>query len=91
MKLFSLLLKLVLFVWKFQNHTVTDNITYNIIQVNTGMLLLDGEKEALEGSKTVYFPLFPERSYKEGSAAQIHFRLAESQFYRLLSGEGHSA
>lgn len=54
------------------------------------MLLVEGEKEALEGKTTVYFPLFPERVYKEGSAAQIHFRLAESQFYRLLSGEAHT-
>ncbi|XP_052800708.1 uncharacterized protein LOC128231656 [Mya arenaria] len=55
-------------------------------QVTTGFLLMEGEKEALEGSDVKYFELFPERSYKEGSAAQMHFRLAESQFYRLLSG-----
>ena len=48
--------------------------------------MLDGEREALAGSKIKYFPLIPERQYKEGSAAQVHFRLAESQFYRLLSG-----
>ena len=47
---------------------------------------MDGEKDALEGKTTVYFDLFAERAYKEGSAAQMHFRLAESQFYRLLSG-----
>ena len=51
------------------------------------MLLVDGEKEALEGKQTVYFPLYAERSYKEGSADQTHFRLAESQFYRLLVGQ----
>lgn len=50
------------------------------------MLLVDGEKEALDGDKVVYFDLQAERAYKEGSADQIHFRLAESQFYRLLSG-----
>ncbi|XP_021350786.1 uncharacterized protein LOC110448723 isoform X2 [Mizuhopecten yessoensis] len=55
-------------------------------QVSTGLLLVEGEKEALEGKKTVYFTLQAERSYKEGSADQTHFRLAESQFYRLLSG-----
>lgn len=38
----------------------------------------------MESDKLVYFPLFAERDYKEGSAAQIHFRLAESQFYRLV-------
>ncbi|XP_067650642.1 uncharacterized protein [Haliotis asinina] len=54
-------------------------------QVSTGLLLVDGEKEAMKGDKTVYFPLAAERAYKEGSAAQTHFRLAESQFYRLLT------
>lgn len=54
--------------------------------MNTGTLLVDGEKEALDGTTTKYFPLVAERSYKEGSADQVHFRLAESQFYRLLSG-----
>jgi aprataxin and PNK-like factor len=52
------------------------------------MLLMEGEKEAMDGNKIVYFDLFPERNYKEGSAAQTHFRLAESQFYRLISGTG---
>ncbi|XP_041366331.1 uncharacterized protein LOC121381203 [Gigantopelta aegis] len=55
-------------------------------QVNRGLLLVEGEEAALEGDKTVYFTLEAERVYKEGSAAQIHFRLAESQFYRLTSG-----
>ncbi|XP_033761484.1 uncharacterized protein LOC117343249 [Pecten maximus] len=60
-------------------------------QVSTGLLLVEGEKEALEGSKTVHFSLQAERAYKEGSADQTHFRLAESQFYRLLSGPGASS
>ncbi len=62
---------------------------------------MEGEEEILKGTKTKYFELFPERSYKQGksflwnfmiwfvsigSAAEVHFRLAESQFYRLLSG-----
>ena len=64
---------------------------------------MEGEEEVLKGTKTKYFELFPERSYKQGksmnifsiysmeidligSAADVHFRLAESQFYRLLSG-----
>ncbi|KAL4222664.1 hypothetical protein ACF0H5_018705 [Mactra antiquata] len=55
-------------------------------QVTTGMLLMEGEKEVLEGTEVKYFELKPERTYKEGSAAQTHFRLAESQFYRLLAG-----
>ncbi|XP_050418622.2 uncharacterized protein LOC126831981 [Patella vulgata] len=55
-------------------------------QVNTGLLLVEGEEEALKGDKMKIFTLEAERAYKEGSAAQIHFRLAESQFYRLLSG-----
>ncbi|XP_076460800.1 uncharacterized protein LOC143293605 [Babylonia areolata] len=56
-------------------------------ELSKGMLMVDGEKEALEKKETAYFTLLPERHYKEGSADQIHFRLAESQFYRLLSGE----
>jgi hypothetical protein len=31
------------------------------------MLLMEGEKEAMDGNKIVYFDLFPERNYKEGS------------------------
>nr|KAI8728513.1 CAunnamed protein product [Biomphalaria glabrata] len=56
-------------------------------QLNNGLLMLEGEKEALSKDTTTYFPLYPERAYKEGSASQIHFRLAESQFYRLLTGD----
>jgi aprataxin and PNK-like factor len=37
---------------------------------------IEGELEALEKDEVVYFPLFAEREYKAGSAAQIHFRLA---------------
>ncbi|XP_078382045.1 uncharacterized protein LOC144664717 [Oculina patagonica] len=53
-------------------------------QLERGHLMVDGEKEALEKDDLCYFPLFAEREYKEGSAAQMHFRLAESQFYRLV-------
>ncbi|KAH9515167.1 hypothetical protein Btru_019414 [Bulinus truncatus] len=56
-------------------------------QLNNGLLMLDGEQEALNKDTTTYFSLYPERAYKEGSASQIHFRLAESQFYRLLTGD----
>ena len=51
---------------------------------------MDGEKEALEGDEVKYFPLYAERGFREGSADQAHFRLAESQFYRLISGMGQS-
>ncbi len=56
-------------------------------QVNKGTLLVEGEEKALKGDKVKFFPLVAERSYKEGSAAQVHFRLAESQFYRLVTGQ----
>ncbi len=56
-------------------------------QVNTGTLLIDGEEKALKGDQVKFFSLVAERSYKEGSAAQVHFRLAESQFYRLVTGQ----
>ena len=59
-----------------------------LMQISKGGLLMKGEKEALEGNKVVYFDLYPKRSYSEGSAAETHFRLAESQFYRLTSGQG---
>lgn len=55
-------------------------------EVAAGLLLMEGEQEALDGDTIKYFDLFAERDYKEGSAAQTHFRLAESQFYRLLVG-----
>ena len=61
---------------------------YLCYQVNRGLMLVEGEEEVLKGTKTEYFALFPERDYIEGSADQTHFRLAESQFYRLLSGNG---
>ncbi|CAF2070307.1 unnamed protein product [Rotaria magnacalcarata] len=55
-------------------------------KVSEGVVLMEGEDEVLKGSKVKYFEIFPERNYKQGSAAELHFRLAESQFYRLLSG-----
>ncbi|CAF2086879.1 unnamed protein product [Rotaria magnacalcarata] len=55
-------------------------------KIAEGALLMEGEEETLKGTTVKYFELFPERSYKQGSAAEVHFRLAESQFYRLLSG-----
>ena len=61
-----------------------------VLQVSSGQFLVEGEKEALEGKDTVYFTLTAERNHKEGSAEQTHFRLAESQFYRLLSGPNKS-
>ena len=60
-------------------------------QVNKGIGFVDGEEKALSGDKTAYFTLQAERDFKEGSAAQLHFRLAESQFYRLLSGSDSDA
>ena len=62
-----------------------------VLQVSSGQFLVEGEKEALEGKDTVYFTLTAERNHKEGSAEQTHFRLAESQFYRLLSGTNNKS
>ena len=45
-------------------------------QLERGQLMIEGEKEALDKDDLCYFPLFAEREYKEGSAAQMHFRLA---------------
>ena len=49
---------------------------------------MEGEENVLKGKEMRTYPLVAERAYKEGSAAQVHFRLAESQFYRLVSGQG---
>ncbi|CAF1105678.1 unnamed protein product, partial [Rotaria sp. Silwood1] len=46
---------------------------------------MEGEEEVLKSSQVKYFELFPKRNYKQGSAVELHFRLAESQFYRLLT------
>lgn len=46
-------------------------------------LRVKGEEEALKGTETKYFALYPQRTH-DNSAEQIHFRLAESQFYRLM-------
>ncbi|CAF2643146.1 unnamed protein product [Rotaria sp. Silwood2] len=64
---------------------------YDTDDISEGILLMEGETEILKGTKVKYFELFPERNYKQGSAAELHFRLAESQFYRLLSGYGTAA
>ncbi|XP_015780188.1 PREDICTED: uncharacterized protein LOC107358070 [Acropora digitifera] len=53
-------------------------------RLERGHLMIEGEKEALDKDDLCFFPLYAEREYKEGSAAQMHFRLAESQFYRLV-------
>jgi aprataxin and PNK-like factor len=52
--------------------------------------MMEGEEEALKHDAIKYYALYPERAYKEGSAAQLHFRLAESQFYRLVSGSANT-
>ncbi|KAH3763551.1 guanylate-binding protein [Pelomyxa schiedti] len=45
---------------------------------------LPGEKEALEGDTLRIFTLHPERHFSN-TAGQMHFRTAESQFYRLIA------
>ena len=45
-------------------------------QLERGQLMVEGEREALDKDDLNYLPLFAEREYKEGSAAQMHFRLA---------------
>eukprot|EP01114_Cavostelium_apophysatum_P021747 TRINITY_DN7671_c0_g1_i1.p1 TRINITY_DN7671_c0_g1~~TRINITY_DN7671_c0_g1_i1.p1 ORF type:complete len:605 (+),score=132.91 TRINITY_DN7671_c0_g1_i1:31-1845(+) len=54
------------------------------VSVELDRLYLPGEKEALEGAVMKKFDLYPQRSF-ENDAGTIHFRTAESQFYRLLS------
>lgn len=42
-----------------------------VFQVTEGILLMEGEEEVLKGTKTKYFELFPERSYKQGKSMNI--------------------
>lgn len=54
------------------------------MKLDKNMLMVDGELKAMEENKVVYFPLYPQRKYKEDSAAQIHFRLAGLFLRRLF-------
>ncbi len=47
-------------------------------KLDRNSLMVDGEHDAMLKNRLVYFPLFPQRSYQEDSASQIHFRLAGS-------------
>ncbi|KAK6168972.1 hypothetical protein SNE40_020113 [Patella caerulea] len=59
------------------------------LSVKGGHQLLKGEEDALKGTKTVYFPLVPKRSYDDSRPAEeYHFRVAESQFGRLIGTNG---
>ena len=46
------------------------------LKLDKDSLMVDGEEEAMKGAGIKYFPLFPQRKYKEDSAAEIHFRVA---------------
>lgn len=48
-----------------------------------GIGLLEGEAEALKKDELTYFELKAKRT-NENTPAELHFRLAESQFYRLM-------
>ncbi|CAF3814910.1 unnamed protein product [Rotaria sordida] len=57
-----------------------------IEKISVDVLFMEHEEEILKSTDVKYFELLSERNYKQGSVAEVHFRLAESQFYRLLSG-----
>lgn len=40
-------------------------------KISEGVLLMEGEEEVLKGTKTKYFELFPERSYKQGKSIRF--------------------
>ena len=46
------------------------------LKLDRSSLMVDGEEEAMKGDAIRYFPLCPERKFKEDSASDIHFRLA---------------
>ena len=39
----------------------------SILQITEGALLMEGEREILNGTDIKYFELFPERNYKQGT------------------------
>ena len=46
------------------------------LKLDRNSLMVEGEKEAMKGDVIRYFPLYPQRKFREESAAEIHFRLA---------------
>jgi len=59
------------------------NREYGNLAMEIDKLYLPGEREALKGTEMKKFILKPSRGF-ETSASQIHFRTAESQFFRLF-------
>ena len=62
----------------------TEELEMLRLKLDRNTLLVDGEAEAMTGTQIRYFPLFPQRKYKEDSASEIHFRLAGEAKYTLL-------
>lgn len=46
------------------------------LKLDGSSLVVDGEEEAMKGDTIKFFPLYPQRNFKEESASDIHFRLA---------------
>ncbi|KAL6045080.1 Poly(ADP-ribose) polymerase catalytic domain containing protein [Balamuthia mandrillaris] len=57
------------------------------IQIELEKLYLPGEREALKGDAMKIFTLLPHRQF-DSTAEQYHFRIAESQFFRLCESGG---
>jgi len=62
----------------------SDELEMLRLKLDGNLLMVNGEEEAMRGDAIKYFPLYPKRKFREDSASDVHFRLAESQFYRLL-------
>ena len=60
--------------------TKTEELEMLRLKLDKDSLMVDGEEEAMNGAGIKYFPLFPQRKYKEDSAAEIHFRLAGNMY-----------
>ena len=45
--------------------------------------VMEGEEEAMKGDKLMTWPIEPKRNFVE-DASNYHFRIAESQFLRLM-------
>ena len=63
--------------------TKNDELDMLRLKLEKSSLMVDGEEDAMKGDKIKYFPLSPERKFKEDSASDIHFRLAGIQSFVL--------
>ena len=67
----------------------TEELEMLRLKLDRNSLMVEGEEEAMRGDKIKYFQLYPQRNFKEESAAEIHFRLAGKLTKRLGHNRCH--